>query len=295
MINCRMIRLSMVSLLAGVSWLPILVGAQQSIVTTPLAPRLYLLHGYTPNVIASVGTDGVLLCDASYGELGDKLAVELQKLGATKIRYIINTHWHFDHTGGNKVFGRDAVIVAHENARPFLTTDQLLLGQTLKAYPEKAVPNLTTSGPLTIHFNGEVIKIMPLPGGHTNGDLIVYFEKANVLHIGDIVFTDMLPFIDLERGGNVLQLIENIKKIIAMMPVDVKIIPGHVRECNLAYLRQYHAMLDETVKVVRAEMGKGKTLAEIKASQVLDEWKKWAVGPASCEDWIEVIYRSIKK
>jgi len=282
-----------VFVLAGASLLPALALAQQQIATTQLAPQLYLLHGYTPNVIASVGPDGILLCDASYEELGDKVSAALGTLGKEKIRYIINTHWHFDHTGGNKVFGRDTVIIAHENVRPYLITDQLLLGQVQKAYPEHAVPNLTLTGPTTIYFNGETIKIIPLPGGHTNGDLIVYFEKANVLHIGDIVFTDMLPFIDLERGGNVLRLIENIGKVIAMMPPDVRIIPGHVRECHIEDLRNYQAMLEATVGVVQAEMEKGKSLEEIKAAGVLKDWEKWATGPARCDDWIEAIYKSV--
>ena len=283
-----------VFVLTGASWLPIFSQPQQQILTKPLAPHLYLLHGYTPNVLASVGPDGVLLCDASYGELGDKLTVELKKLGDMKVRFIINTHWHFDHTGGNKVFGRGAIIIAHENARPYLITEQLLLDQVQKAYPEHAVPNLTLTGSLKIYFNGEAIKIIPLTGGHSNGDLIVYFEKANVLHIGDIVFTDMLPFIDLERGGNALQLSDNINKIIATAPADVRIIPGHSRECNIKYLRNYQAMVEATVKVVRAEMDKGKSLEDIKAAQVLKDWGKWATGPASCEDWIEAIYRSVK-
>jgi len=291
----RKIRNLIAFLLAGASLWPALAWAQQQIVATPLASQLYLLHGYTPNVIVSVGPEGVLLCDASYEQLGDKLTAELMKLGETKVKYIINTHWHFDHTGGNKVFGRGAVIIAHENVRPYLSTDQLLLGQVQKAYPEHAVPNLTLTGPLKIYFNDETIKIIPLIGGHSNGDLIVYFEKANVLHIGDIVFTDMLPFIDLERGGNVLRLVENIRKIIDLMPADVKIIPGHGRECNIEYLRNYQAMLEATVKVVRAEMDKGKSLEEIKTAGVLKDWTKWAVGPANCDDWIGAIYQSIKK
>jgi len=286
-------RFLFVFLFMGASLCPAYAGAQQNIVTTQLAPRLYLLHGFTPNVIASVGPDGLLLCDASYEELGDKLSAEFKKLGKDKPQTIINTHWHFDHTGGNKVFGRDAVIIAHENVRPFLLSDQMLLGQVQKAYPEDAVPNMTITGPITLHLNGEAVKIIPMPGGHTDGDLIVYFEKANVAHIGDIVFTDMLPFIDLERGGNVLRLIDNIGAVIAMMPPDARIIPGHVRECKIEDLKNYQEMLRATVNVVRAEMKKGKSLEEVKAAGVLKDWKKWAVGPASCDDWIEAIYRSV--
>ncbi len=280
-------------LLAGALYLQALAQDQQQIVTTEIAPSLYLLHGYTPNVIASVGPDGILLCDASYEELGEKISSALGRPGKEKIRYIINTHWHFDHAGGNKVFGRNAIIIAHETVRPYLMTDQLLLAQVQKAYPERAVPNLTLAGPTTVYFNDEVIKLLPLPGGHTDGDMIVYFEKANVLHVGDIVFTDMLPFIDLERGGNVLRLIENLRTIIATMPPNVRIIPGHVRECNIGDLRDYQKMLEATVNVVRAEMERGKSLAEIKAAGVLKDWEKWATGPARCDDWIEAIYRSL--
>ena len=280
--------------LAGAFLSPLVALAQQQIVATELAPRLYLLHGYTPNVIVSAGPDGVLLCDASYGELGDKLSAALGALTQEKPRYIVNTHWHFDHTGGNKVFGRNAVIIAHENVRPWLTTDQPLLGQVQKAYPGHAVPDVTLTGPITLFFNGEAIRIIPLPGGHTDGDLVVHFEKANVLHIGDIVFSDMLPFIDLDRGGNVLRLIENIGRVMAMMPPDVRIIPGHGRECTVEDLRKYREMVEATVKIVRAEMEKGRGLEEIKAAGVLKDWQKWAKGPATCEDWIESIYKSVK-
>ena len=246
------------------------------------------------NTLASVGEDGVLIVDANYIEYSKYLKAEIKKLGKEKVDYIVNTHWHFDHCGGNKYFGKEAKIIAHPDVKKFLSRDELLLGDTQKAYPEYALPQITFNTEYDMFFNGDSIKIISVPGGHTSGDAIVYFKNANVVHIGDIIFADELPFIDIDHGGNVFTLADNIQKIIDIMPEDVKIIPGHGREYSIIDLKDYRDMVLKTSDIVTKEILKGKSLDEIKKANVLKEWKDWGKS-FSCEDWIEYIFYSFKK
>lgn len=256
--------------------------------------KLFALSLASVNSIASIGDDGVLIVESNYVEYSKYLKDELKKLGGEKIKYVINTHWHFDHCGGNKLFGKEATIIAQSDVKKFLSRDEILLGDTQKAYPEYALPKITFETEYDMFFNGDSIRIISLPGGHSSGDAIVYFRKANVVHIGDIIFADMFPFIDIEHGGNVITLAENIQKIITMMPADIKIIPGHGRIYTIEELKEYKKMVIETTNIVKKEFEKGKIPDEMKKGEILKDWKDW--GEAfSCNDWIDYVYNSLKK
>ena len=162
---------------------------------------------------------------------------ELLKIGSKKIDYIVNTHWHFDHADGNKYLGKGATIIAHEKVRQYLSSDQTIRDKFYEAYPDYAIPHITFNDTVTFYFNGETIKLIPLTGGHTDSDIIVYFKKAKVVQIGDLCFADMIPFIDVEHGGNVIQMANHLQTIIETMPDDVRIFCGHGREYNVGDLK----------------------------------------------------------
>lgn len=257
-----------------------------------IGKNLYQISLLSCNIIASVGMDGVLIVDANYKEGSKVLNDEIEKLGGININFIINTHWHFDHVGGNGILGdENTIIIAHKDTKELLSKDQFLLGDTIKALPQNALPKITFDKSYDMEFNGEKIELIAVTGGHSAGDIIAYFKNSNVLHIGDIVFADMFPFVDFDHGGSVYTLGKNIQKIIDMIPDDVSIIPGHGRILSKDDLRKYREMVAATTELVKKEKDKGKSLEEIIKGDVLKSWKEW--GKAfKCEDWIEIIYNS---
>lgn len=257
-----------------------------------LGKDLYEITMMSCNVLASIGMDGVLIIDANYKEAGKYMKEEIEKLGGQNIFYIINTHWHFDHVGGNQVLGNDkTIIIAHKEAKELMSKDQFLLGDTIKALPENALPKVTIDKTYEMEFNGEKIEITPFSGGHSAGDMVVYFKNSNVLHIGDIIFADMFSYVDYDHGGSVYTLEKNLQKIINKYPDDVKIIPGHGRIYTKDDLKKYREMVVTTTEIVKKEKDNGKSTEEIKKKNVLNDWKDW--GKAfTCDDWIEIIYNS---
>lgn len=258
-----------------------------------IAPGLFQYKLYGCNILALKGNDGILVVDACYDELGDKLYAEITKKENLSVKYLINTHWHFDHIGGNHSFVKDAVIIAHDSTRKYLSEDRFLLGETIKALPEEMRPDMSFSDRMTIYFNNDSVELIAMPGGHTGGDIIVYFKRAGVLHIGDIVFSDMFPFCDVKHGGNVIKIAENIRKITASFPSSTRIITGHGREYSMKDLEEYANMVTSTYVIVVKEIKKKKSLQQIKDADVLKEWKEWGLA-FTCSDWIGMIYDSCK-
>jgi glyoxylase-like metal-dependent hydrolase (beta-lactamase superfamily II) len=262
-----------------------------------LSGHLYKILIGPVSVVASIGPDGVLLSDTGFESTGLLLKSNLKKLGGHHIRYIINTHWHSDHCNGNKVFGKEApVIIAHENVLQTLSEDQILSvfwQEEHKSFPEYARPNITFSHRLTVYFNDEQIKIIHFPNGHTDGDAIVYFKKAKVVHMGDLLFSNGFPAIDFEHGGSAEQWTINLQEIIDMMPADVKFIAGHGPDYTLEKLKKYREMILSTVAIVKKEIEKGRSLDEMKKDKILAGWEEWANGIHSCNEWIEIVYHSL--
>lgn len=259
---------------------------------TELNKDLYMITMLSCNIIASRGSDGVLLVDAGYKQGGNYLKEEIEKLGVKDINCIINTHWHFDHVGGNGILSNNrTVIIAHSDAKELLVKDQILMGDTIKALTGSALPNKIFTGSFDLKFNGENIDLLPVSGSHSSGDIIVYFKNSNAIHIGDLVFADMFPFVDYEHGGSVYTLEKNLQIIIDMFPDDIKIIPGHGRIYSKDDLRKYKEMISETIRIVKKEKDNGKTMEEIQKVDVLRDWKKWE-NAFSCNDWIDIIFHS---
>jgi glyoxylase-like metal-dependent hydrolase (beta-lactamase superfamily II) len=262
--------------------------------TTKLASNLYKLRIDVVNAVALIGPEGVFLSDSAYTDTGDLLTDKLRELGGGTIRYLLCTHYHHDHCGGAVTIGKTTTVIAHNSVRELLSADQVLEGEVYEAFPTDVRPHVTFSEKVILHINGERISVIHLPSGHTNGDTIVFFEKANVLHIGDLLFSDNFPAVDYEHGGSVEGLASSIRKVIDMAPPDVRIIAGHGRDYTLEELKGYRDMLISTVDVIRKEIEKGKSIEDMKKERVLDRWRKdWTKLRDTTDAWIETIYFSL--
>lgn len=261
---------------------------------TKVSGNVYMLEGAGGNIGVSVGDDGILIVDDQYAPLADKIKAALKQLGEGKLKFVLNTHWHGDHTGSNAAFGPEVPIIAHDNVRKRMSTEQRseFFKRTTPASPKEALPVVTFNQQLTVHFNGEEIRAVHFPHGHTDGDSVIFFTKANVVHMGDNFFANRFPFVDLDSGGSVQGLIKNINDIMAKLPADVKIIPGHGPLSTPADLKTFHNMLVTTTEVVRKKMSAKKSLAQIKKEGLPEEWKSWGTGFISTDLWLEIVYKS---
>jgi glyoxylase-like metal-dependent hydrolase (beta-lactamase superfamily II) len=267
------------------------------VTATPVAGNVHMLVGAGGNIGVSVGSDGILIVDDQFAPLADKIRAALKGLNAGKLKFILNTHWHGDHTGGNVVFGPEATIIAQTNVRKRLEVETRRGEQVIPASPKEALPVITFDKGLSVHFNGEEIKAMHVPNGHTDGDTIVYFTKSNVVHMGDQFFNERFPFVDLNSGGDVDGYMRNIATVLSQVPQDVKIIPGHGKLATVEDLKAFHAMMVETTGIVRERMKAGKTLEQIKAEGLPAKYASWVPEGAfiNADRWIETIHRSYSR
>jgi glyoxylase-like metal-dependent hydrolase (beta-lactamase superfamily II) len=261
---------------------------------TKIAGNVYMLEGAGGNIGVSVGPDGILIVDDQFAPLADKIKDALKKLGEGKLKFVLNTHWHGDHTGGNAVMGREAPIVAHTNVRKRMSTEQKseFFKSTTPASPKEALPVVTFDEALSVHFNGEEIKVLHFPQGHTDGDSVIYFTTSNVVHLGDDFFAGSFPFVDLESGGSVQGLINNVGDIMSKLPAGVRLIPGHGPISTVTELKQYHEMLTQTSDIIRKKMRARKTLDQIKKEGLPEQWKPWGTGFINTDTWIAIVYNS---
>lgn len=262
--------------------------------TKQLSENLHLINVAGVNSVILTGKEGTFLVDDNTEKAAPFLLKEICSITKDIIKFIVNTHWHFDHTEGNIVFGNGKKIIADENVKTLLSKDEMLLGELHIAYPEYAIPNITFKDKYEMNLNDETVIITSLSGGHSAGDAIVYFKNADVLHIGDIVFADMFPFVDVDHGGNAITLSNNIKTITDMFTVNTRIVPGHGRMLTTEDLKEYRDMINGTIEIVKQEVSKNKSLAEIKESNLLNDYADWQVA-FNFDDWIEILYKSIKQ
>jgi cyclase len=254
---------------------------------TKVAGTVYMLTGSGGRIGVSAGEDGIVIVDDQFAPLAPKIRAALNTISVKPVKFIINTHYHGDHIGGNAIFARTGTIIAHDNVR------KRLEGGT----PKQSLPIVTFSDTTTVHLNGEDIRAVHFPNGHTDGDAVVYFTRSNVVHMGDDFFNARLPFIDVENGGSVKGLIANIDKILAALPDDVKIIPGHGDLSDKTGLRRFVEMLEATSDVVERAIKGGRPLDQMKADKILAQWDSWAP-----EGWFidsdrfsEMLYRDLSR
>ena len=284
-------RLVYTIVVAGVVFLCIAAWAQMDfarikIKTTHVAGNIYMLEGAGGNIGASVGPDGILLVDDQFAPLAGKIRNALKELSEGQLKFLINTHFHGDHTGGNAIFGTEAHIISHTNVRKRLQ---------MESSSEEALPVVTFDDSLSIHFNGEEIRVIHFPNSHTDGDSVIFFTESNVVHMGDLFFSGRFPYVDLNNGGDVEGLIKHIEKLLAELSPDVKLIPGHGPLSDIDDLKTYHQTLVETMEVIRDQIEAGKSLEEIKAAGLPQKWRSWGAGFISTGRWIEIVHRSLAK
>lgn len=193
------------------------------------------------------------------------------------------------------MFGKDAVIVAHVNVRKRLLDPPEIFGQKTPAYPVFALPIVTYTDTMSLNFDGEELRLVHFPAGHTDGDTVVFFTKSNVVHLGDDFFLNSFPFVDVVSGGSVQGLTNNVGTLIKQIPADAKIIPGHGGMGTLEDLKAFHQMLIETSKIVLDQMKAKKTLDEIKKAGFPEKYKPWGAGFINSDSWAEIIYNSYAK
>ena len=263
--------------------------------TTKVNGNVYMLQGRGGNVGALAGMDGILIVDDDYKQVSEKLAAALKELGSASPKYILNTHWHGDHTEGNHYFGKSSIILAHINVRKRLLDPPVIFGEKTAPYPAFALPVITYTESMSLHINGEEVRAVHFPNGHTDGDTIVFFKNANVVHLGDHFFVNRFPFVDLDSGGSVQGLINNIAALIQQIPADAKLIPGHGPVATLQDLKTYHQTLVDTSNLVQAEMKKNRSLEDIKKAGLPEKYKDWGSGFIKTDFWIDTVYRSYSK
>jgi glyoxylase-like metal-dependent hydrolase (beta-lactamase superfamily II) len=268
---------------------------------TKVAGNIYMLEGAGGNIAASVGEDGIVIVDDQYAPLAEKIQAALKNLGITDkpVRFVINTHYHGDHTGGNEPFANTgSTVIAQDNVRKRLATGGSAgnggsLKFDYKASSKAGLPVITFEHDVTVHLNGEDIRALHFPAGHTDGDAVIFFPKNNVVHMGDDFVRYGFPFIDVASGGSVQGMIAAMEKVSAQLPADVKVIPGHGGLSNLDDVREFVKMLKETSAVVQKAIDQHKTLEQMKQEKILEPWKKWSGDFIDLDKFIETLYNSL--
>jgi len=256
--------------------------------------NVYMLEGAGGNIGVSIGSDGVLMVDDQFRPLYEKIQDAIDQISTADVKFVLNTHWHGDHTGGNAILGKEGVtIIAHENVRERLSTEQFreIFQKTDAAQPKEAWPVITFKHSVTIHFNGERVDVIHLPSGHTDGDSVVYFRDSNVVHVGDHLFNGAFPFIDLDSGGDVQGYMDNVQTLINEIPDEAKIIPGHGALADKEDLKLFLAMLREATHLVKEAIDAGKSLKEIQQGALPESMiEKWGNGFMKKDRWLKILY-----
>jgi glyoxylase-like metal-dependent hydrolase (beta-lactamase superfamily II) len=269
---------------------------------TKVAGNVYMLDAAKGdaggNIGASVGEDGIVIVDDQYAPLADKIRAALKGVTDKPVRFVINTHYHGDHTGGNAIFQKEAPVIAQDNVRKRLEQGGKAgnggsVSMDNKPAAKGALPIITFEHDVTVHLNGEDIRALHFPAGHTDGDSVIYFPQSNVVHMGDDFVTYGFPFIDVDSGGSIDGMIDGVEKAIAQLPPDVKVIPGHGPVSNLDDVRAYVKMLKETRDAVEKAIKKHKTLDQMKQEKILEPWKKYSGDFISSDAFIETLYNSL--
>ena len=260
--------------------------------TEQVAPGVAVLFGAGGNIGVSYGEDGTILIDDQFAPLTEKIQTAVSTLGAQPVKFLVNTHWHYDHTGGNENLGKaNALIMAHDNVRIRMAAGQ----GNQKPAAKVALPVVTYADGLKLHLNGEEVRVMHMPAGHTDGDSIVHWTKSNVIHMGDLFFLRMsFPFVDASSGGNVRGVVAAADKVLAIADDQTKIIPGHGPVATKADLQQYRNMVAEIVAKVETGVKAGKTLEQIKAERPADGYGVNPTGFITADKFVETVFDMVK-
>ncbi len=261
--------------------------------------NVYMLQGAGGNIGVSVGDDGIVIVDDQFAPLAEKIQAALKGITDKPVRFVINTHYHGDHTGGNEPFSNaGSTVIAQDNVRRRLESGGTAgnggsIKMENKPAAKAALPVITFEHDVTVHLNGEDIRALHFPSGHTDGDSVIFFPKNNVVHMGDDFVRYGFPFIDVASGGSVQGMIAATEKVAAELPADVKVIPGHGQLSNLDDVRAFTKMLKETSAAVQKALDAHKTLEQMKQEKILAPWDKFSGQFINSDAFIETLYNSL--
>jgi len=268
-----------------------------SIKTTQVTPGIYMLEGSGGNIGLSVGVDGVFMIDDQFAPLTEKIQKAIAAITPQPVKFLINTHWHFDHVGGNENLGKGgAIIVAQNNVR-----ERMLKGQVIEAFAKEvppakkvALPVITFDKEVTFHWNSDTIEVIHTASAHTDGDAVIYFKQGNVVHTGDLYFSGMYPFIDASSGGSVAGLLAGISTILARIDDNTRVIPGHGPLSNKAELQAYQDMLKSVYARVKTLKDQGQSVEAVVAAKPTAGYDgKWGNGFLAPDVWVKIVYSAI--
>ncbi|MBM4187515.1 MAG: MBL fold metallo-hydrolase [Gemmatimonadetes bacterium] len=262
--------------------------------TQTLAPGVHVLFGAGGNIGLSVGEDAVFVIDDQFAPLTPKILAAIAALTPKPVKFVVNTHWHFDHTGGNENLGKaGALIVAHDNVRTRMSSEQFIqaFNRREPPAPKDALPVVTFAEGVTFHLNGDRIAVSHLPAAHTDGDALIYFSKANVLHMGDVFNMSGLPFVDRSSGGSIHGVIAAAERAIGMSNASTQIIPGHGRVVRRGELQAWRDMLVALRDRMRAEIAAGRSVDEVLAAKITEPYAKdW---PGGHERFVRTLHQEL--
>ncbi len=258
-----------------------------------VAEGIYMLQGSGGNIGLNIGEDGAFMIDDQFAPLTEKIIAEVKTITDDDVRFLVNTHHHGDHTGGNENMGkRGAIIVAHDNVRTRLNSDEL---KNISASSAPKLPIVTFTDELTFHMNGHTIQVIHVPPAHTDGDAIIFFQEANVFHMGDTFFNGRFPYIDLNSGGNVGGLIAAGEKVLSMSNGETKIIPGHGSLATTNDLEIYLGVVRKAVELAEKAKADGMSADQAVANDIFSEFPAaWGSGFMSSERFLRIIFDSLE-
>jgi glyoxylase-like metal-dependent hydrolase (beta-lactamase superfamily II) len=273
--------------------------ATVQIQTQKLAGNVFMLMGDGGNIGLSTGADGSVLIDTEYAPLNAKILAAVRGAGGSDVKYVINTHWHGDHTGGNEPLGKaGALIIAHDNVLARLSTEQFMaaFNQKVPPAPAAARPVVTFPKRATFYLNGDVVQIVHIANAHTDGDSIVHFTNANVIHTGDTYMKDVYPFIDVGSKGSIDGFIAAADAVLSRSNANTKIIPGHGALANRADMQRFHDMLVAARGKIQALIDQGMSEDQVVAAAPTAEFDDpWGKGFMTPEQFTRFSYQSLKR
>ena len=259
--------------------------------------QIYMITGKGGNIGLFIGDDGTFLIDDQFAPLTEKIVGAVESVGGQSPKFLINTHYHGDHTGGNENLGKGGTLIfSHHNVRERLITGSYIapFKMKLESVAKEGLPVVTFSEDISFHLNGDSVQAIHVPHAHTDGDSFIYFKNANVIHAGDLFFNGFYPYIDVTHGGSLKGMIKAVDKVLAMADDKTQIIPGHGPRGDKAQLTRYRQMLNTAYERLRKLKAAGKSAQEAVAAKPLADLEaKWGKGIFNGDRWIEIIYSGV--